>query len=570
MELTRRGRKRAHHKKVKTGCTTCKIRKVRCDEAKPACNRCLSTGRKCDGYLTAADACTVSSTALRPYNPSAESRLALPPKSLNEIRSYQFFINVTARSIATTFDAEFWRTEIPRICQSDPAIWHAIVSFGSVHESYITAKPTTYTKNMFAMQQFNASIRCLTDPESSNYTNKWRAMVVSTIFTCVCHLEGLEEQARIHLRAGCRLLREIEYEETKAKLNEHWQPQGNADHVKVQTSTSTMAPISFSSISSILTGFQIRAQALNRGGILEFPTLISHHDSFSVWRYYTAPYTRPYLTARNLRQANRAIESLMNSTIFFMQKYAEKIKDLLTGKGGAELLESLSQKQEPEVRCFREISKAIRSFETELVTVEGVRLNDTAKRPLKIGLLTLNLYHKTIRFILLKDPEEPDTMKRYALLPQMETSIIKLAGQILDLIEGDGSGTHSFDPIPPTSGPLFIVAHSGFTQETRRQAVRLLKRPQMIGLWDSGLSAKLAEAIMAREETVAYEDRLRKVVEGEAVPETRRDEDILVQPLYRIFSITMSITGRREATIVMRTWQEWMHGKSGQRSVVNW
>ncbi|EXJ77513.1 hypothetical protein A1O3_09740 [Capronia epimyces CBS 606.96] len=34
-----------------TGCITCKIRRVKCDEGRPCCTRCSSTGRKCDGYL---------------------------------------------------------------------------------------------------------------------------------------------------------------------------------------------------------------------------------------------------------------------------------------------------------------------------------------------------------------------------------------------------------------------------------------------------------------------------------------------------------------------------------------
>ncbi|KXL49376.1 MAG: hypothetical protein FE78DRAFT_67750 [Acidomyces sp. 'richmondensis'] len=37
-------------KRVKTGCITCRIRRVKCDEKKPACFRCVATGRHCDGY----------------------------------------------------------------------------------------------------------------------------------------------------------------------------------------------------------------------------------------------------------------------------------------------------------------------------------------------------------------------------------------------------------------------------------------------------------------------------------------------------------------------------------------
>ncbi|KAJ8116162.1 hypothetical protein OPT61_g2350 [Boeremia exigua] len=44
--FTRRPRK----PQVKTGCTTCRIRKVKCDETKPSCRRCVDSGRTCDGY----------------------------------------------------------------------------------------------------------------------------------------------------------------------------------------------------------------------------------------------------------------------------------------------------------------------------------------------------------------------------------------------------------------------------------------------------------------------------------------------------------------------------------------
>ncbi|TVY41805.1 Transcriptional regulatory protein [Lachnellula subtilissima] len=36
--------------KVKTGCITCRIRKVKCDENKPFCQKCVNTSRTCDGY----------------------------------------------------------------------------------------------------------------------------------------------------------------------------------------------------------------------------------------------------------------------------------------------------------------------------------------------------------------------------------------------------------------------------------------------------------------------------------------------------------------------------------------
>ncbi|KAH0443131.1 hypothetical protein CcaCcLH18_01244 [Colletotrichum camelliae] len=43
-------KKRASKPKVRSGCITCKIRRVKCDEGKPTCTRCARADIKCDGY----------------------------------------------------------------------------------------------------------------------------------------------------------------------------------------------------------------------------------------------------------------------------------------------------------------------------------------------------------------------------------------------------------------------------------------------------------------------------------------------------------------------------------------
>ncbi|KAH7140217.1 hypothetical protein B0J13DRAFT_477266 [Dactylonectria estremocensis] len=546
-------RRRAPHKKVRTGCNTCKIRRVRCDEGKPDCNRCLSTGRKCDGYALHVGLPKQDPNE-RHYQPSADSRLILPPKSLAEMRSYQFFVEVTAPAIATTFDSEFWRSELPRICQSDPAIWHAVVSLGCVHERYLSRAPDQHADNAFAMQQFNASVRCLTAPTC---TDKWRALAISTIFICACHLEGHSDQARMHLKSGRKLLQEIREEEAARQPQKC--PVGPPTNWSARTK-----PISLSMISSILTGFQISEQALSQGGISNFPTLISDHDSFTTWRYYTAPSKPPYMTSENLTRASRAAESLINGLTFFMQRHADEIKDLFLGKGEASSVESIASKQQPETRCFTQLSKVIRLFKREQKSSH--KLSDVAECRLQRTLLSLTLCHETSRLLLLKDPDEPDIVKRGAGLPAASIQILNLAEKILEL--NQDKDDKAFVPNAPTSTPLFILAHSGFTQDIRRRAIALLKRPQMVGMWDTVMTARLGELIMDREESAAYEDRLRKIAEGALAPE--RNDDLPVGPLHRIFSMTFKKTGRRTAAVSMRTWQEWMQGEPGQKVALEW
>ena len=47
-----RSRKRfkVHHHKVRSGCVTCKARRIRCDETKPVCIRCTRSKKTCGGY----------------------------------------------------------------------------------------------------------------------------------------------------------------------------------------------------------------------------------------------------------------------------------------------------------------------------------------------------------------------------------------------------------------------------------------------------------------------------------------------------------------------------------------
>ncbi|BFZ54333.1 hypothetical protein PYCC9005_001367 [Savitreella phatthalungensis] len=47
-------RSRETRKRTKTGCKTCRKRRIKCDEEKPACRRCIKSKRQCEGYSTKA------------------------------------------------------------------------------------------------------------------------------------------------------------------------------------------------------------------------------------------------------------------------------------------------------------------------------------------------------------------------------------------------------------------------------------------------------------------------------------------------------------------------------------
>ena len=119
-------RTRTGRPKVKTGCITCKyvnlhqsiahwnflsdyvrIRRVKCDETKPECERCTTTGRKCDGYL--AQPHKQAAAAL-----TADVKELVVSRSINweqgdlaERRAIDFFRCRTAPSVSSYFDTDF-------------------------------------------------------------------------------------------------------------------------------------------------------------------------------------------------------------------------------------------------------------------------------------------------------------------------------------------------------------------------------------------------------------------------------------------------------------------------------
>ncbi|KAF5642050.1 transcriptional regulatory moc3 [Fusarium sp. NRRL 52700] len=554
--------RRAYHPKVKTGCLTCR---VKCDQGKPVCVRCTSTGRTCDGYTPPPSSPQSSSTSKSAspqfsdslssdsLNAAADLKLILPRQSPEEVRSYHFFLEVTAPSLAGAFYADFWLTEVPRVCMSDPAIWHAVVSLGSSHEDFV--EHGQGSRSVFALKQFNSAIRCLTESGSPRHADRWRALIVSTIFTYVCTIKGLHGQTRLHLQAGCNLLRELQTLTTKRTTN---LKQDQLPKVSQHESWISSVPISIVPIQSILVALELHLEALDRGGITESPTLLLQNKTFNAWRYYTAPRSSHRSTTESINQAYCAAESLFSGLILFSQEHAKQLGDLQTGKSGPAGLSILAARQAAHTRCYNQIKKAINIFQHE---VDTMKLEPHT-------LLPLHLFQTANRLVMIQDPEEHDLDKRQNDLPTLYKTVVDLVEQIMNL-----------DPVKTRrvsyTQHLFLVAHSGIGQSLRRRAVTLLRRPRLEGGWDSLISASLAEAIMDREREATCEYRLEQGLDtgtggGAGKEDQNREEEEEVDPMFRIFNITFAFTGQREARVVLRTWREKLNDVAGRSRVIRW
>ncbi|KAJ5642122.1 transcriptional regulator family: Fungal Specific TF [Penicillium lividum] len=109
--------------KSKTGCATCKARRVRCGEEKPHCLKCTSTGRKCS-----------YTSILAPRIDSPPRQLALSSQGWRERRAFEYYFHQAGPALSGVLDVAFWRGSVLQICRMEPAIWDAIISLSSLYE----------------------------------------------------------------------------------------------------------------------------------------------------------------------------------------------------------------------------------------------------------------------------------------------------------------------------------------------------------------------------------------------------------------------------------------------------
>ncbi|KAF5486550.1 Aspercryptin biosynthesis cluster-specific transcription regulator atnN [Colletotrichum fructicola] len=125
-------------RKVRTGCLTCKIRKIKCDEGKPFCNRCTSTGRKCDGYAVE------PASVLRWQRP--QTLQIDSSTSGEEARALQYYCEHVAPFIAGPTDPYFWTHLAVQFINREPAVKHSVIAIGLLH--FVPEKSTLWDSSI--------------------------------------------------------------------------------------------------------------------------------------------------------------------------------------------------------------------------------------------------------------------------------------------------------------------------------------------------------------------------------------------------------------------------------------
>lgn len=123
------------------------VRRVKCDEIRPSCQRCLSTGRKCDGYTL----------------PGSNPRSALGQglsvqvfKNASDVGAMDFFVHNSVDQFSRNSGDEFWHRDVLQLAHEDMGTHHAVLALAYVHRAFVGLECTNIPS---ALSHYNTAIR---------------------------------------------------------------------------------------------------------------------------------------------------------------------------------------------------------------------------------------------------------------------------------------------------------------------------------------------------------------------------------------------------------------------------
>ncbi|KAH7148221.1 hypothetical protein EDB81DRAFT_791780 [Dactylonectria macrodidyma] len=201
----------------KSGCKTCKIRRVKCDESRPACRRCTSTGRICDGYGIWGREEGLSSTPSHTHTITHSTHLGLISKlSREDQQQFHWFSHQTVKRVSGVFSISFWKTLVLQASHTQPAVLYAALALGSAHKRVMLdagsrqSVPTSHKldhQQRATLRYYNTAIQLLhTHFNAKDKASTRIALISCIVFICLEYMQQRYETGYAHLQSGIKLL----------------------------------------------------------------------------------------------------------------------------------------------------------------------------------------------------------------------------------------------------------------------------------------------------------------------------------------------------------------------------
>ncbi|KAK0102282.1 hypothetical protein ONS95_005904 [Cadophora gregata] len=513
--------------KTKTGCKTCRIRRVKCDEAKPACRRCTSTGRKCDGYDTPslthkASSQILAQTATRCDRKQTVSITYTPTIALDlasgEAQGFVFFRENTVFEIQGAFRSNLWEQLVLQVCHQEPAVLHAAIAVGIVHrdqsDTQVARQNAFYhgldKRQANGLRQYVKAIEFLRQRiddvrEPGDERANDVAMMCCLLFVCLELLWGKSMTALNHLDTGLKIL--------TSRVS---QTLGHKNTLKLKPTSENLVDqlsASFTRLDFESTMFGQRAPHLHvtSSGVIDQKLHVpSKFES--------------------ILEARRYMDMLSNGMLRFRGKLLE-IGSQCTPAIPLELLfrylwdhastRSINFEDHPLLLCeLGELGESLSVWSSafdELKNRPRVQLDHMR------SLILLELQH-FYAYLLLSTCQ---TTKEVLCdnFNELFQRVVQLSKQYLDLQSTKSRATPVFALDSGIIPALYLTAYKCRCPRIRREAISLMiKAPCQEGMWDGKMIAKFMTKVVELEERRAG----KFVLESSDVGEVARCSDILV------------------------------------------
>ncbi|PVH91947.1 sugar transporter [Periconia macrospinosa] len=480
--------------KSRQGCKTCKIRRVKCDLARPSCLKCSSTGRACDGYN---DATQHQAGEFHHILQTIGSLMIMPMTGSVQAEALCFFQNTSIEHINAYRPSQSWRNTLMYFVQTVPAVRHAALAVASVHRKYldrdysIGASRSQYLKDWLSdtppLLHYNRAIQLLLNQESGQDIGAIAiTLLVCYLFVCFDQLAGDDVRAINHLSQGVKLLSHVDRTMLRNKDNYN--------------------EAIYSGYSTLISQVRRQIDRLDMQAV----QMSVIWDPVSLQKSFTSQCLNSDTVFHSLDEAADHLQ-ILSTQIMRLRWCTEKDQKIFTAEQMQPSLSILHNIVLGQLETWSSL------FEKMLQHCSSSEVNSMAVSFPRLQYL--------IAWILLNTRGSGREMDYDHFLPRFQQSI-KLASHVVATQKPyPESRKATFTPECGIIPILYIIGVKCRHPAVRRQAVTLLRqRPIREASWESTIAARVVERIIGIEEGGAGEEGM--VQSMEQIPMWRRVEDV--------------------------------------------
>ncbi|KAH8679783.1 hypothetical protein BGZ60DRAFT_237056 [Tricladium varicosporioides] len=246
-------RKRAFVSKSRSGCVTCRARRIKCDETRPICRRCIISEKVCQGYLPATSRRTSKSSqsssgsnsgpvkSPRPVPVPQVFVINVPSTSFNteqEHRYFRLFSDTIITEIAPEFNPERWSRLILQACASVESVRYAGIAIAALGKTLEASRSSrrrgsdglsqrfrfsqeAKTHHQYALEQYHRAITLMRIDIASGRQNIRTTLISCIVIACFESLHGNQDIASRQIHAGIDLLNDWRTRQRHTDVSRH-------------------------------------------------------------------------------------------------------------------------------------------------------------------------------------------------------------------------------------------------------------------------------------------------------------------------------------------------------------